>query len=443
MSDDLAKDLNVLNTRVNWKSSQMQARVRRRYWADRLFRLSGLSAVVIAGLFLLFLLGNIIQNGVSGFMQTSIEIDIAFDPTLLPDPALPSDQFAAALAQADMQRLLRQALMAEFPNVSGRRDIIQLTRMLSSGARAQLRQVIMRDPSVIGTTKRVRILASDEVDQVMKGNIDVGVSEENRKLQDRELAWLARFQQEDRVSLSFHSRFITGGDSREPELVGVRGAIAGSALTLLVTLLTAFPIGLAAAIYLEEFAPRNRFTDIIEVNINNLAAVPSIVFGLLGLAFFLGFMGMARSAPLVGGLTLALLTLPTIIISARAAIAAVPGSIRDAARGLGASPMQVAFHHVVPLAMPGIMTGTIIGMARALGESAPLLMIGMVAFIVDVPGGVNDPATVLPVQIYLWADSPERAFIEKTSAAIMVLLFFLISMNGLAIWLRQRFERKW
>ncbi len=443
MSDDRANNLDVLSRRVNWKSTQMRARVRRRYWADRLFRLSGFSAVVIAGLFLLFLLGNIIQNGISGFMQTSIEIDIAFDPTLLPDPTLPPDQFSAALARADMQRLLRQALMAEFPNVSGRRDIIQLTRMLSSGARAQLRQVILKDPSVIGTTKRVRILASDEVDQVMKGNIDVGVSEENRKLQDKELAWLGRFQQEDRVSLSFHSRFITGGDSREPELVGVRGAITGSALTLLVTLLTAFPVGLAAAIYLEEFAPRNRFTDIIEVNINNLAAVPSIVFGLLGLAFFLGFMGMARSAPLVGGLTLALLTLPTIIISARAAIAAVPGSIRDAARGLGASPMQVAFHHVVPLAMPGIMTGTIIGMARALGESAPLLMIGMVAFIVDVPGGVNDPATVLPVQIYLWADSPERAFIEKTSAAIMVLLFFLISMNGLAIWLRQRFERKW
>lgn len=436
-------ETSVLERRVEWTSPEMQARLKRRYWTDRLFRLAGFSAVAAAGLFLLVLLGNIIQTGASGFFQTSIEIDVTFDPAILPDPALAPDAFAAAMAQVNLQRLVRSALQQKFPDVSGRADTIRLTRMFSSGARSQLRDLIMKDPSIIGQTLRIPLLASDEIDQAVKGNIDISLPEENRKLKNKEVAWLNILQSEDRVSLNFHPRFLSSGDSREPELVGVRGAVVGSGLTLLVTLLTAFPIGLAAAIYLEEFAPRNRFTTIIEININNLAAVPSIVFGLLGLAFFLGVMGMARSAPLVGGLTLALLTLPTIIISARAAIAAVPQSIRDAARGLGASPMQVAFHHVIPLAMPGILTGTIIGMARALGESAPLLMIGMVAFIVDVPGGVNDPATVLPVQIYLWADSPERAFIEKTSAAIMVLLFFLISMNGIAIWLRQKFERKW
>ena len=370
-------------------------------------------------------------------------MDVYFDETILPDPNLPSDEFSLAVAQVNMQRIIRQALLEKFPDVSGRADTIRLTRMLSSGARTQLRSLIIGNPDIAGTRQTVQFLASDEVDQAVKGNIDISLPEASRKLKNKEVSWLGVLQEEGRVSLDFHLRFITSGDSREPELVGVWGAVVGSGLTLLVTLLTAFPIGLAAAIYLEEFAPKNRFTTIIEININNLAAVPSIVFGLLGLAFFLGVMGMARSAPLVGGLTLALLTLPTIIISARAAISAVPQSIRDAARGLGASPMQVAFHHVIPLAMPGVLTGTIIGMARALGESAPLLMIGMVAFIVDVPSSINDPATVLPVQIYLWADSPERAFIEKTSAAIMVLLFFLISMNGIAIWLRQKFERKW
>lgn len=443
MTEDHQDISEILARRVDWKSARMQRRLRRRHWIDRVFRVLGFGAVAAAAMFLLFLLTNIVQNGAPGFTQTSIEIDVIFDADLLPDPAHGQQAFEAAMAQVNMQRLIRHALLARFPEVSGRSDTVRLMRMLSSGARTQLRELIISDPDVIGTTRRVRLLASDEVDQAVKGNIDTSSAEENRKLKNLELSWLQALENEGRVSLNFHTRFITAGDSREPELVGVRGAIVGSGLTLLVTLLTAFPIGLAAAIYLEEFAPRNRITDIIEVNINNLAAVPSIVFGLLGLAFFLGVMGMARSAPLVGGLTLALLTLPTIIIAARAAISAVPMSIRDAARGLGASPMQVAFHHVIPLAMPGVMTGTIIGMARALGESAPLLMIGMVAFIVDVPGGINDPATVLPVQIYLWADSPERAFIEKTSAAIMVLLFFLISMNGLAIWLRQKFERNW
>jgi phosphate transport system permease protein len=269
------------------------------------------------------------------------------------------------------------------------------------------------------------------------------VPEADRRLSDRQLDWLEALAARGRLRTNFNADFFERGDSREPELAGIRGALVGSALTLVVTLLIAFPLGVSAAVYLEEFAPRSRLTRLIEVNINNLAAVPSIVFGLLGLAVFLNFFDLPRSAPLVGGLTLALMTLPTIIIAGRSAIAAVPPSIRDGARGVGASPLQVVGHHVLPLAMPGILTGTIIGMARALGETAPLLMIGMVAFIVDVPGGIRDAATALPVQIFLWADSPERGFVEKTSGAILVLLAFLIAMNALAIGLRQRFERRW
>lgn len=267
--------------------------------------------------------------------------------------------------------------------------------------------------------------------------------ESSRKLNDQEVAFLERLRSFGAVERAFNWRFFTSGDSREPELAGIRGALVGTALTLFVTLLLCLPIGVAAAIYLEEFAPRNRVTDLVEVNINNLAAVPSIVFGLLGLAVFLNFFGLPRSAPLVGGLVLALLVLPTIIIAARAALRSVPPSIKEAALGVGASHQQAIFHHVLPLAMPGIMTGTIIGMAHALGETAPLLMIGMVAFIVDVPTSFSEAATVMPVQIYLWSDLPEQAFQAKTAAAIVVLLVFLFVMNGLAIWLRKRFERRW
>jgi phosphate transport system permease protein len=267
--------------------------------------------------------------------------------------------------------------------------------------------------------------------------------EAGRRISDREVAWLERLKEKGVVERAFNWAFFTSGDSREPELAGIRGALVGSALTLLVTLVLCLPMGIAAAIYLEEFAPKNRLTEIIEVNINNLAAVPSIVFGLLGLAVFLNFLGLPRSAPLVGGLVLALLVLPTIIIASRAAMKAVPPSIKEAALGVGASHQQAIFHHVLPLAMPGIMTGTIIGMAHALGETAPLLMIGMVAFIVEPARSITDAATVLPVQIYLWSDLPEIAFQAKTAAAIIVLLVFLFVMNGAAIYLRKRFERRW
>lgn len=428
---------------TDWDSPAMRARIRSRYRREKRFRAYGLGAIGIALAFLVVLLGNIIQNGTYGFLQTKIDLDVHFDPAIVGAPAtMSAEDFEETVRRANMMRLVQAALRELFPEVTSRRDVRQLMRMVSSGARQQLRAMVLQDPQIVGTTRRVTLFASDDIDQVWKGNIDVNVAESDRKVKDKELAWLGQLDAEGRVSLSFNTRFLNSGDSREPELAGVWGAIVGSTLTLLVTFFTAFPVGLFAAIYLEEFAPKNRFTDILEVNINNLAAVPSIVFGLLGLAVFLGFMQLPRSAPLVGGLTLALLTLPIVIIASRAAIAAVPPSIRNAAMALGASPMQVAFHHVIPLAMPGIMTGSIVGMARALGESAPLLMIGMVAFIVDIPGGVGDAATVLPVQVYLWADSPERAFVEKTSAAIMVLLFFLILMNGLAIWLRQKFERK-
>jgi phosphate transport system permease protein len=315
--------------------------------------------------------------------------------------------------------------------------------MLSSGAPYQLLDMVRADPGLIGQRRTLDLIADDDIDMLVKKHIDRNLPAADRRVSDTMIAWVDKLEERGLVKTRFNVGFFTNGDSREPELAGIGGAIAGSFYTLLVTLTLSFPIGVAAAVYLEEFAPKNRWTDLIEVNINNLAAVPSIVFGLLGLAMFINLFGLPRSAPLVGGLVLTLMTLPTIIIAARAALKSVPPSIREAALGVGASRMQTVFHHVVPLAMPGMLTGTIIGMAQALGETAPLLMIGMVAFIVDIPGGPLDPSTVLPVQVYLWADSPERAFVERTSAAIIVLLVFLIVMNTFAVIMRRRFERRW
>ena len=294
----------------------------------------------------------------------------------------------------------------------------------------------------VGETRVVSLPLSDDADLYVRGRISKAVAEDERRLSDAEIAWLDDLDARGEIDVVFDSSFFLAGDSREPELAGIGGALVGSALTLLVTLVLCFPLGVASAIYLEEFAPESRWTDLVEININNLAAVPSVIFGVLGLAVFLGMAGLPRSIPLVGGLVLAIRTLPIIIISARAALAAVPPSIREAAMGIGASPIQIVAHHVLPVAMPGILTGTIIGMAQALGETAPLLMIGMVAFVVDVPTGFDSPATVLPVQIYLWAEAAERAFETKTSGAIIVLLGFLVAMNGLAVWLRQRFEQR-
>ncbi len=299
-----------------------------------------------------------------------------------------------------------------------------------------------RNRILIGKTVDVWLPANDDVDMYIKGHFD-GEENATGRLSEQQVAWVKALRKEGRLEKHFNTTFFTAGDSREPELSGIRGALMGSIFTLLVVLVLSFPIGVGAAVYLEEFAPKNRWTDLIEVNVNNLAAVPSIVFGLLGLAVFINFFGVPRSAPLAGGLVLTLMTLPTIIISSRAVLKAVPPSIREAALGVGASRVQTVFHHVVPQALPGMLTGTIIGMAQALGETAPLLMIGMVAFIVDIPGGITDPSTVLPVQIFLWADSPERAFMERTCGRHHGLLAFLVVMNATAVYLRKRYEKKW
>jgi phosphate transport system permease protein len=418
----------------------VNAGMRKRYAAERRFRMYGRLAIGSGLLFLSLLFISIVGNGYSAFLQTFVRLDVTFDAQLL-DPE--GKRNVEQLATADYGGLVKKTLREVFPDVTKRRDKRALYALISSGADFILRDLVMSDPAVIGTRQSVWVPADDDLDMFMKGHIDREAEETDRRIKDNQLAWIDQLQSEGRLEKRFNTTFFTAGDSREPELAGIRSAVMGSVLTLLVTLALSFPIGVAAAVYLEEFAPQNRLTDIIEVNINNLAAVPSIVFGLLGLAVFINFFGIPRSAPLVGGLVLTLMTLPTIIIASRAALKSVPPSIREAALGIGASPMQTILYHVLPLAMPGMLTGTIIGMAQALGESAPLLMIGMVAFIVDVPSGIFDPSTVLPVQIYLWADSPERAFVERTSAAIMVLLTFLIVMNSLAVILRKRFERRW
>ncbi len=564
--------------RLDTTSPQAQAAVRRRYRAEARFKMYGLLAIATAAVFLVVLMVDVFTKALPAFTAHSLQLDVAIPADLVP-PEQKSDP--AAIRNADYLPLMRGALKTAIPGVQGRGPERTLLRLLSTGAPDDLRERIVANPALIGTTVKMPLLLSDDADLYFKGagtpietrpsrgtatpsdttgtititvpsndfsenlvtvklaagnratalgaeadrtargnapnaaeraaelraeaktiaeraadrtapemldsrlpSLLVAINgglvkvsqlaadriegdvllplrsadaakpgewrivtyarpESDRKITDLEVAFLDSFKSNGQVQNAFNWRFFTSGDSREAELAGIRGAIVGTALTLLVTLVLCLPIGVAAAIYLEEFAPKNRWTDIIEVNINNLAAVPSIVFGLLGLAMFLNFFGLPRSAPLVGGLVLALLVLPTIIIASRAALKAVPPSIKEAALGVGASHQQAVFHHVLPLAMPGIMTGTIIGMAHALGETAPLLMIGMVAFIVDVPTSVTDAATVLPVQIFLWSDLPELAFQAKTAAAIVVLLMFLFVMNGTAIWLRKRFERRW
>jgi len=429
---------------ARWSSEPMRRRLRRRHLVERRFRRLGLAAVGVALLALVTLLGSIVGNGWSAFVRTRIALEVFFDPALIGSLAeVPPAQREARASEVDWAALVRAALSRQFPDVSGRRDLRALVGLVSVGVRSELRSFVLADPALVGRTETLWVPAASDVDALVKGQLPRDAEAEGARLSAQELGWIAALEERGRLTRSFDWSFLTSGDSREAELAGVGGAIAGSLFILLVTLAVAFPLGVAAAVYLEEFAPHNRWTDLIEVNINNLAAVPSIVFGLLGLAVFLNAMALPRSAPIVGGLTLALMTLPTIIITGRSAIQAVPPSIREAARGLGASPLQVVGHHVLPLGLPGILTGTIIGMARALGETAPLLMIGMVAFVVDVPRGFADAATALPVQIYLWADTPERGFVEKVSGAIMVLLAFLILMNGTAIWLRQKFERRW
>jgi phosphate transport system permease protein len=588
----------------------------KRYRSESIFKAFGMAAIIIGMAFVVILFANIVGKGYPAFLQSYIKLPVYFDAQVI-DPD--GDRDPDKMARADYQGLIKKTLRETFPEVSGRRDKLALYKLISQGAGFELQDMVLDNPDIVGTTQEIWLLADDEIDVYLKGNVTrleefelegrpvaSGVSgeveitmdgpafmpvidrmqelfereqrraerdlerareklddlqqklvenrellaeaerydyptrierlkviiknnqgqisdeeyiinvleeriagyrkslegtsaaevdippdaasyllelqgglvritalgrnsargtvlntldpasdsqglkiviletpESERRVADRTIGWVRQLQEKGVVEKKFNTIFFTHGDSREPEQSGIAGALAGSFFTLIVTLLLSFPIGVGAAIYLEEFAPKNKWTDLIEVNINNLAAVPSIVFGLLGLAVFINYFGLPRSAPLVGGLVLTLMTLPTIIIASRAALKSVPPSIREAALGMGASRMQAMFHHILPLALPGMLTGTIIGMAQALGETAPLLMIGMVAFIVDIPQGFTDNATVLPVQIYLWADSPERAFVERTSAAIMVLLGFLISMNALAVFLRKKFERKW
>jgi phosphate transport system permease protein len=394
------------------------ARLKKRYAREKRFKFFGAAALAFTACFVFFLLFDIIKTGLPALSEHSVRLTLTLDE--------------ASMKENDYFGMARTALRAEFPQLTSKAERKKLDILLSNGAGDDLQGENLPQ----GTRVTRSILLSSDADLYFKGHIA-------GKLNADQMAWLETLKTQGKIEQSFNYRFFKNGDSREPELAGIRSALTGSLLTLFVTLLLSLPLGVAAAVYLEEFSPKNRFSEILEVNINNLAAVPSIVFGLLGLAIFLGLFGLPRSAPLVGGLVLALMVLPTIIIASRSALKAVSPSIKEAALGIGASHQQAVFHHVVPLALPGIMTGTIIGIARALGETAPLLMIGMVAFIIDIPQSLKDPATVLPVQVFLWSDLPELGFKARTAAAIMVLLGLLFSLNAVAIFLRNKFERRW
>jgi len=410
-----------------------------RYSAEKRFKFYGVFAVSLALGAVIFLLFTIFSTGYSAFWRTEFQVEIQFNGDYLGITQESSDQ---EVREANFLGLFRKNI-AEQNNDVPRRELRKLFAMFSESAADDLREMVIQNRSILGTTKKLKVLASSSVDMIVKGQAPREIEEKRRVLNDFQLGLLDRWTAEGRRSSSFNHRFFTNGDSRSPELAGLGGAIAGSFWTLMVCLILSFPMGVAAAIYLEEYAPKNRLTEIIEVNINNLAAVPSIIFGLLGLAVILNFFGLPRSTPLVGGIVLSLMTLPTIIIACRASLKAVPPSIREGALAMGASKMQTILHHVLPLAMPGTLTGTIIGLAQALGETAPLLMIGMFAFVVDIPAGPLESATALPVQVYLWAESSERGYVELTAAGIMMILIFMALMNSFAIILRKKFERRW
>ncbi len=416
-------------------------RLRARYAAEWRFRAYGIAAILFGLTFLAILFFSIISRGLPAFQQSTFNLPIVLDPAVI----TPSGQrLENELFMADYTALANKAIVATLGvDANSKPAVRQATQLLSNGVDVQIRSAILANPNLIGQTITLPLLADGNVDSVMKGAFDRTIPEERRKLNDKQLQLLDTAAAKGILTKSFNWGLFTFGASSKPETAGIGVALIGSFFMMLTVLLLAVPLGVAAAVYLEEFAPKNFFTDVIEVNINNLAAIPSIVFGLLGLAIFINLFGMPRSASIVGGLVLALMTLPTIIIATRAAIGAVPPSIREAAVGVGASKMQAITHHVLPLAIPGILTGTIIGLAKALGETAPLLMIGMVAFVVEAPTTPLEPATALPVQIFMWATAAERGFVERTSGATMILLLFLITMNLIAIVLRRRYERRW
>jgi phosphate transport system permease protein len=412
---------------TDWQSDAMRKRIRKRYGSERNFRLLGLFAIVLSASFLAFLITTMAWSGARGFTRAEVKVPFDFPALGVPlsQAALTGggdrdSQFAAADLPGAVSRAAESAFGPMGPTA------------ISDGGWTAVRDAIERDPTILSRKVTIAVPASAPLGIAEVGEGDPAMQALYRAIDAK-----------GAVSRGFNWSFLTNSDATDPTQAGIWGAFKGSLLTMLVTFMLAFPIGVLSAIYLEEYAPENRWTDLIEVSINNLAAVPSIIFGLLGLAVFLSLFPDLRSAPLIGGMTLALMTMPVIVIAGRNAIKAVPPSIRDAALGVGASPIQVVFHHVLPLALPGILTGTIIGMARALGETAPLLMIGMRAFVATPPGSITDPSSVLPVQIFLWSDEISRGFIEKTSAAIIVLLVFLLAMNGIAIYLRNRFETRW
>ena len=424
----------TLPAKFDWSSEAATARRKRRHRADRRLRRLGIGAIVIAIGLLSILITSLAATGYRAFVQTMVTVPVYIDPQYVKedDPA-----------KGNYRAIVKDTLTNLFPDVTSPGEQRALGQLLTNNTQFFIRDRVVADPSIIGKTIEMTVPVSDPFDQLEKGVLSRSLPENQRKINDMQIGWFDALAAEGRITMPFNWGLFFNSDSRFPELAGLAGAIVGSFYALMVCFLISFPVGIAAAVYLEEFAPKNKWTDLIEVNINNLAAVPSIVFGLLGLAVFLNFFGLPRSAPLVGGMVLSLMTLPTIIIVTRASLKAVPPSIREGALGMGASRHQVIAHHVLPLALPGILTGTIIGLAQALGETAPLLLIGMNAFITSPPGGLMDASTALPTQIFIWADSPERGFVDRTSAAILVLLGFLILMNITAIFLRQRLERTW
>ncbi len=418
--------MNRATSPTDWKGSIMQARIASRYAAERRFKLMGLGAVLLSGAFLAFLLFVLVGNGARGFTYTHVAVPVDFQ-------AMPLTIDTARLGDADANQMIANAGLSDIVAFAADEALGDGgSALISENAWKEVRSAIIDDPELLKGKTVFDLPASSEVDIAAKDGAKGALG-----------AKVDALEKDGKLSTGIHWPFFKNADATDPAVAGIWGALKGSVLTIFIAFIIAFPTGVLAALYLEEYAPKNRWTDLIEVSINNLAAVPSIIFGLLALAVFINWFGICQASPLVGGLTLALMTMPVIVIASRNAIKSVPPSIRDAALGVGASPVQVVFHHVLPLALPGILTGTIIGMARALGETAPLLLVGMRAFIGDVPGGICSPSTVLPMQIFLWSDEVDRGFVEKTSAAIIVLLIVLLSMNAFAIYLRNKFEKRW
>jgi len=416
-----------------------EQRLKKRYSSEKRFKRYGIISICMALLFVGLLIVKVLSEGSSAFVKTTIQLELNFDSKLLNVSEKPTKE---ELENIDFYSFTLQHILKSYPT-NNRDEEKQLIKLFTSDFEFEVKKLFLSNLNILNTVVPFKITASSDLDQLHKGNYTKNIAEDRRKISNYQLKIYDHFLEKNKITKVYNNYFLTNGDSRNPEIAGIGGAMLGSLFSILVCLAISFPIALFAAVYLEEFAPKNKFTDFIEININNLAAVPSIVFGLLGLGILLNVFELPRSTSLVGGITLALMTLPRIIIPCRASLKAVPPSIREAALAVGASKVQSVMHHVVPLAMPGTLSGTIIGLAQALGETAPLLLIGMVAFVVQVPGNPMDPSASLPIQVYLWSESAERGFVEKTSATIMMLLAFLILMNSVAVYARQKFEKKW